>query len=73
MPDKTDPEPTETQTQEPEPDQEAFWTRFRDETTKVVDARLQDRDRKKADKRRSDSQRVTLPGIISDIMFGKQK
>lgn len=78
MADKTDPQ-TDPQTDpEPqEPDQEAFWTRFQAETAKVVDARLAERDKKRADKtkaagqRRSNERRATIPAIIADIVFGK--
>lgn len=74
MADKT--ESTETEEtqdgQTQEPDQEAFWTRFQTETAKVVDARLAERDRKRQSSRRSDAKRTTLPGVIADIMFGKQ-
>lgn len=63
------------ETQETEqPDQEAFWTRLRDETAKVVDARLAERDKKRADgTRRSAQKRTTIPGLIADVMFGPDK
>ena len=46
-------------------------------TAKVVDARLAERDKKRADKtkaagqRRSNERRATIPAIIADIVFGK--
>lgn len=69
---QTDPPETDPPQNDPEPDQEAFWTRFKDETAKVVDARLADRDKKRSASRRSDAKRTTLPGVIADLMFGKQ-
>lgn len=76
MADKQQTDPPETDPKEPqEPDQEAFWTKLREETAKVVDARLAERDRKRAEngKRRSDTKRATVPGMIADVMFGKDK
>jgi uncharacterized protein YqjF (DUF2071 family) len=70
--DQTDPQETESQQ---EPDQEAFWTRFQQETAKVVDARLAERDKKRiesAGKQRRNDKRSTLPGIVADIFFGKE-
>jgi hypothetical protein len=66
-------EPTEPQ--EPETDQEAFWTRFKEETSKVVDARLAERDKQRGEnaKRRSATKRTTVPGLIADLMFGPDK
>lgn len=75
MADKTEPnEPEDQEPKDQEPDQEQFWKRFRDETTRVVDARLAERDKKRADgKRRSDSKRTTVPGMIANLMFGPEK
>jgi hypothetical protein len=73
--DKTDPPQTDPPQSDPdpEPDQEAFWKRFQSETAKVVDARLAERDKKRVESRRSDAKRTTLPGVIADIMFGKDR
>lgn len=65
-----EPEPQQTEPQEP--DQEAFWTRLKKETATVVDARLAERDKRREEngKRRSNTKRTTVPGIIADIVFG---
>lgn len=69
----TDPESQETETQEP--NQDKFWEQFREETARVVDARLAERDRKRqaGGKRRSNERRATVPGMIADLMFGPDK
>lgn len=65
---------TEETQETQEPDQEAFWTRLRDETAKVVDARLAERDKKRTEgNRRSAQKRTTVPGILADLMFGPDK
>lgn len=75
MADNPNPNPSTDPPQEPSPEQQtaAFWSGSKDHITKIMDEWFDNKVKSMRETSSSRTGRTTLPGILSDIMFGPKK